>query len=483
MSNQTTTAPDQTTTTSAPTTDGGVPATTAPQAAAPPASNARRTFSFSREGILELQRGRVDEFLLVEFGNDVQTYDKARLDQLRHLTLGIIAMRRENVAAIGNDEMFVSRLPNGKTVARVKHNVRLSIGAKELFQIPKGRKGEDGKWTNSVAEPGVAQLTVPGYDALNRVVGCSVALPPTITIDGKERENPYIERFKDHGTTIGDVRRIVVCVVVAGMSEIGTPVVVRYTYEYEPGKELLHALGKLSTDWDYKNNRRKCDAIELVDGDGFQAFVESQKDKRGRWKYVPAFAGVGYACNLADSEVSKVFLDMLHVSIQAGRKAITVARRNAMRAHPALSRGAVAIDQNTGVGFVTVTGWTATPETMRDYTALMSDLAAGVRSNSSAGIKVIERSEVYEPEAEDTIDALDEDDLERIAAKKAEEEDDETQAMQAVMQQRVELMDAIREQAGKIKNPNVAAEMLDGIADLTVNELMFRLDAATTQAT
>ena len=211
--------------------------------------------------------------------------------------------------------------------------------------------------------------------------------------------------------------------------------------------------------------------------------MESQKDKRGRWKYVPAFAGVGYACNLADSEVSKVFLDMLHVSIQAGRKAITVARRNAMRAHPALSRGAVAIDQNTGVGFVTVTGWTATPETMRDYTALMSDLAAGVRSNSSAGIKVIERSEVYEPEAEDTIDALDEDDLERIAAKKAEEEDDETQAMQAVMQQRVELMDAIREQAGKIKNPNVAAEMLDGIADLTVNELMFRLDAATTQAT
>ena len=477
----TTTAPDTTATTSTPTTDGGVPAA---RPAQPPAQAKRSSFSFTRGGILELKRNRVDEFLLAEFGNEVQTYDKARLDQLRHLTLGIIAMRRENVAAIADDEMFVTYLPNGKTVARVKHNVRLSIAAKELFQIPKGRKGDDGKWTNSVAEPGIAQLTVPGYDALNRVVGCSVALPPTITIDGKERENPYIERFKDHGTTIGDVRRIIVCVVVAGMSEIGTPVVVRYTYEYEPGKELLHALGKLSTDWDYKNNRRKCEAIELVDGGGFDAFVESRKDARGRWKYVPAFAGVGYACNLADPEVAKVFLDMLHVSIQAGRKAITVARRNAMRAHPALSRGAVSIDQNTGIGFVTVTGWTATPETMRDYTALMSDLAAGVRSNSSAGIKVIERSEVYEPDAEDTIDALDEDDLARVTAQKAEEdEDNETQVMEAVMQQRVELMDAIREQAGKIKSPTIAAEMLDGIADLTINELMFRLDAATSHAT
>lgn len=480
MSNQTTTAPDQTATTSAPTTDGGVPATTS-QAAAPPASNARRTFSFSREGILELQRGRVDEFLLVEFGNDVQTYDKARLDQLRHLTLGIIAMRRENVAAIGNDEMFFVRLPNGKQLGRVKYNVRLTIGSKELFQIPKGRYGEDGK--RGVAEPGIAQLTVPGYDALNRVAGCSVALPPTITIDGKERENPYIERFEDNGTTIGDVRRIIVCVVVAGMSEIGTPVVVRYMYEYEPGKELLHALSKLSTLTDFKTGARLCTAVELVDGAGFQEFVDSQKDKRGRWKYVPAFAGVGYACNLADPDVSKVYQEMLHVSIQAGRKAITVARRNAMRAHPALSRGAVVINQETGVGFVTVTGWSATPETMRDYNALMSDLAAGVRSNSMAQVKVIERSEVYEPEAEDTIDALDEDDLERIAAKKAEEEDDETKAMQAVLQQRVELMDAIREQASKIKNPNIAAEMLDGIADLTVNELMFRLDAATTHAT
>ena len=475
MTTNTTTTTEATATRSDETTaNGGVPATAptdGPQIRRKPPE-----YGLSRKALAELKRESVDDFLLAEFGEGVRGYDLPRLSELRRLTHHILAMRKENVAAIADDEMFTVRLPNGKQLVRVTHRIQLSIARKELFQIPKGRVRDDG--TRAVAEPGIAQLTVPGYDAINRVAGCSVALPPTIQVDGKDRENPYVERYEDTGTTTGDIRRIVICVVVAGMSQIGTPVVVRYTYEYEPGKEFLHALGKLAVDCDWKTKARTYEGVvEIVARDDFQAFVESQADKRARWKYVPMFSGVGYACNLAHPAVMAVYVEMLQVSKEAGKKAITVARRNAMRAHPALSRGAVEIDQATGKGFTTVTGWTASRDAVRDYHALMADLARGIsadlRGAADAGVEVVDRVEVFDPETE-TIDAMDEEDIAKAAAK----EDDDVRDAEAAMQQRNELIDAIRAAADDITNPNIAQEMLAGLDVMSIDDLSFRLDAA-----
>ena len=442
-------------------------------ASAPPAVRTRE-YGISRPAVMALRRDDVDGFLLAEFGEAVREYDPGRLSELRRLTHHLLAMRKENVAGIGDDEMFKVSLPGGGQLVRVTHKVQLSVARKEVFQVPKKRQDELGNWVNSVAEPGIAQLTVPGYDAINRVVGCSVALPPTIKIDGNDRENPYVERYPDTGTTTGDIRRIVICVVVAGMSQIGTPVVVRYTYEYEPGKELLHALGRLSTETDYKTKKRKHEGIvELVAHDEFAAFVQSQTDKWARWKFVPMFGGVGYACNLADQHVAAVYYDMLQVSKEAGKKAITVARRNAMRAHPALSRGAIEIDQKTGLGFTTVTGWTASKGAVRDYNSMMADLARGVHDHIAdvGGVEIIEKSEAYDPAGE-TIDAVDEDDLAQAAASAEEEELNE---VQLAVERRGTLIASIHDAAARL-SPNDAELATFALGDLTLDELQIRLD-------
>ena len=185
------------------------------------------------------------------------------------------------------------------------------------------------------------------------------------------------------------------------------------------------------------------------------------------------FGGVGYACNLADQHVAAVYYDMLQVSKEAGKKAITVARRNAMRAHPALSRGAIEIDQKTGLGFTTVTGWTASKGAVRDYNSMMADLARGVHDHIAdvGGVEIIEKSEAYDPAGE-TIDAVDEDDLAQAAASAEEEELNE---VQLAVERRGTLIASIHDAAARL-SPNDAELATFALGDLTLDELQIRLD-------
>lgn len=357
---------------------------------------------------------------------------------LQQLSGAVVALREQSVVAIQNDEAFVQRTKD-HTLQRVRQRVRLSIPNGELFQIPKRVKGADGNWTATVSTPGYAQLTVPGLRAMNRVAGCSVGLAPTVIVDGETRSNPYIERGPDIGGAVGTVRRIVVAVIVAGLTEVGTPVVVRAVTEFEPVNELRHALfTMLSRQFDYHGKpKTSTPDIVLVDGEDYPAWKASQA--YGRWKAVPAHTGMVLACNLDAPDVLDAMQSMMQVISTSITKAQTVAERNAMRRHPALSRGAVAIDQATGVGHVEVTGWTAKEETLTAFTDAMSRLGAGggnidldmlveAAERDGKPVEIIDVQETHDPEAES--------DPEIVDHRVPDEEEDDAAATRAALMER-----------------------------------------------
>lgn len=328
------------------------------------------------------------------------------------LTAAVRALRGQNVVAIADDEAFVQRTET-HTLQRVRQRVRLSLRDGELFQIPKRVQDAKGQWTSVPSTPGYAQLTVPGLRAMNRVAGCSVGLAPTVMVDGHQRSNPYIERNHDVSGSLGTIRRIVVSVIVAGLTEVGAPVIVRAVTEFEPLNELRHALfTRLSKTYDFNGNlKTKTPDVVLVDADDFGAWRAAPEQSYGRWKAIPAHSGNVLACDLSSPNVIDCMQSMMQVISTSVAKAQTVAERNAMRRHPALSRGAVAINQETGFGFVEVTGWTAKPETLSAFMDAMSRLGAGggdvdlsalVEAAEADGqkVEVIDIEENHDPKAE-----------------------------------------------------------------------------------
>ena len=448
----------------------------------PPAlqSGGREEFRWTPGALAAFRRSDPVGALRAEFGADIES--SPEFPRLHRLMLGVFALRNERVTAVNNDEIFVLRTPSGE-IRRMVKPVQLSLARKELYQIPKRQRNADGAW-ETVVEKGVAQLTVAGLHKLNAIAGCYVGLEPQQLIDGRMVNNPFIERWPDDPAEniTGDVRRIVITAVVAGLTESGAPVVVRYTYETEPGKELLHKLAELHGKVDYKTKQRTCTGIEFISRGEFAAFKESARPESGRqprWKYVPSIGGTGYAVNLADPQVAAVYADMIHVYRESIKKAQTVAIRNAMRAHPALCQGSVLIDQSTGIGMVRVVGWTGSSDAIAAFQERMRAAAAvtgQMMNDGSPSAKrrgneeVIEIRETYEPG--DDGSQADEDLLAASVFSESEGERDEEN------ERRGALMALITEIVGTIRSPDAADRLMFDLSGASLEELEARLDEA-----
>jgi hypothetical protein len=441
-------------------------------------SGGREEFRWSSGTLAAFRRSDVHGALRAEFGSDVDA--SPEYDKLVRLMHGVFALRNERVTAINNDEIFVLRTPQGE-LRRITKGVQLSLARKELYQIPRRQRNDDGQWETTV-EKGVAQLTVAGLHQLNAIAGCYVGLEPTQQIDGKSVNNPYIERWPDdkEEQIFGDVRRIVITAIVAGLTESGAPVVVRYTYEYEPGKEFLHKIAELHGKIDYKTKQPVCDGIELISRGDFESFKEASTPKAGRkpsWRYVPAFNGIGYAINLSDRQVAAAVADMAHVTREAGKKAQTVAIRNAMRAHPALSRGSVLIDQSTGLGVVRVVGWTGSSdaiasfqERMRAAASVTGQIMSRDASNArKAAEEVIELHGSYD--GDDGAQA--DEDLLAASAFTSSIEDEERNAEG---ERRGALMALLMERVVLLRSSDDGARIMHDLASAGIDEMERRLD-------
>lgn len=319
---------------------------------------------------------------------------------LEDLAQFALEVRRENVSVIGAHDVFVRHTAHGD-LQQVIAPVKLSLGDDTLYQLPvwgKYKPGTDileedydtkGEWKAVIPQhaKGKATITAFGLNVVNKVAGCAIGQPDVVVVDGVERTNPYVERHIGADGRVGDIVRIVLRVNVVGPAPAtGNPVIVQYTLDVDPGKDLQHMLlAKV------KDEPR---SILLIDEADYAAWRETQP-KNERWKLLPLYAGVGIAHNLANAEVLKAYAKHVNLLQNALKKAQTVARRNAMRAHPALAFQTVAIDQQ-GCAVIPVTGWMSSDRNMARYVQLLDRMARGLQPDLDANVINIE--EVYDPE-------------------------------------------------------------------------------------
>jgi len=290
-----------------------------------------RVLKLNPSALAALRSGNVG-LLVRSLGMDLEKMPadvRAGIDQLAHM---LVEIRRENVAVLGDHEAFVRRTPSG-SLFQVLKPVRLSIHDGSLFRLPAKKRpyyaGTDKpfKGDTKKAAPGTvewretevskkADVTYPGFLRLNGVAGCAVGQPPTVIVDGEPKTNPYVQRGEpSRGKGLGDIQRVVIGVTVVGPAPAtGNPVVVNYTLEYDPAKDLQHMLA----------------AISEEHGDDCYLIDEPDFEPRAGWKFTPVFGGVGYAYNLRLKDVNGAYSDFIQLLQNAVKKAQAASATTAM---------------------------------------------------------------------------------------------------------------------------------------------------------
>jgi len=296
-----------------------------------------------------------------------------------------IAIRRRDVSVIGRHDVFVRHTPAG-SLRQVVNGVTLSLADDTLYQLPKRMKCHEGtddpyneasggrfEWKSVIADKTKANVSYQGLLQMNATAGCAVGMPPSVIVDGEERTNPYIDRTKTKSGRLGDVQRIVVAVNVVGPAPMtGNPVIVQYRLDLDPAKDLQHMLTNLMNDSDLATS------VYLIDEDQWaDEHADMEQAERRRWKFLAMYGGVGIAHDLRMDKVRKCYTKFIDIMQNALKKALTVARRNAMKSHPALAKHTVRVD-NTGSARVAVYGWAADEGDLGRYMALMDRLARGL---------------------------------------------------------------------------------------------------------
>jgi hypothetical protein len=368
-----------------------------------------------------LQRGDSPGALRLFLGDEAEQLG-VYTPRVKALMDYVIALRRQDVAVVGNHEAFVRKTESG-SLHQVVAPVRLSLRDGTLYQIPKRGKfvlgtdtfwqwprNKDDKyeWRDYLEHPHQAKVSHEGYLRMNAVCGCSIKQPPTVIVDGRSRENPYVER-----DGFGDLLRIVCQVNVSGPAPLtGNVVVVQYVLDLDPRSDLRHMLAGIAkgkpTDDDNDESAKptpkesKISAVRLVHRDAWVADLAlMQPEERGRWHWLPLYGGVGYAHELTNPAVGRSYEKFIQLLEYSFRKAQTVARRNAMKAHPALAVQTVVIDDR-GEALVRCVGWSGSPGDLERYSRALDTLAQGTRT---PGMDVIDMVETYQPENHETGEA------------------------------------------------------------------------------
>jgi len=119
-------------------------------------------------------------------------------------------------------------------------------------------------------------------------------------------------------------------------------------------------------------------------------------------RFVELYDGVGYLVDLRDPRIREVYSDWINLLMNAPKKALTVARRNALLKHPAIGKfKTVAVDQD-GVSRIGVRGWAGDDKALAQYQGIAQQIARGIPVDSShfEVSETIEATDanVYEPE-------------------------------------------------------------------------------------
>jgi len=196
-----------------------------------------------------------------------------------------------------------------------------------------------------------AVISSTGYIQLNKAASVNIVTPKSVIVDGKEENNPYVER---HAVTRA-IESVAVRKIGIGFSPIGNMTVIDKTLFYNIYTYLIQSIqAKMKAkEWDKKSNR-------LTDQPKYPncAVVGTREDKpeKGKWVFYLTAEPLGI---WADYEHPAI-LDCLDEHTQrqrfGDRTAQKICERNILRDHPAIGVDTVFPDKD-GFAIVNVYSW------------------------------------------------------------------------------------------------------------------------------
>ena len=211
----------------------------------------------------------------------------------------LVAIKSQNMAALGRDDAFMLRNENGEIYA-VKHRLELSAKNRGLVAPVKET------WV----------VSAQGYEMWAEAAGAVVVFPEDVLVDGQPVRNPHVARDQNNGR----IRTVTARAVAFRYSPVGIPMVADWTTCFDvPTYRMVDLLAKTKY-------LRGSNVARL----GPKGMKITDKDP-GQWVEYPLDDYTSVFLNTTHEEAIKWFAEMLNRERKAIDFAQTFARRNALK--------------------------------------------------------------------------------------------------------------------------------------------------------
>ncbi len=230
----------------------------------------------------------------------------------------------QEVALLGDGAVFVKRTESG-LVKAVKAQIKLEEKKGHLAEIQ-----------------GKVMITAAGFNEMNKVAGISIVTPDTLTLpDGTKVVNPYPMIDPVSGT----ISKVWVKKMAIGLSPIGNLVITTSTLLYDIQMYFVQDL--------VKKIKFSAAAGRLC----MESMLTDQDKQKGIFYRIEGDLGVW--ADFSNKDVLTCIETFVQNKLFAERKAQTIAERNAMKKHPALSTVYVVPTgpEKARIGIVNVVGF------------------------------------------------------------------------------------------------------------------------------
>jgi len=226
-------------------------------------------------------------------------------EQMQRAQQEIQLLRRQNVAVLGDGEVFVKRANNG-VIRSVKGSVTLNEKNGEIATIQ-----------------GKTMTTAKGFNTLNQIAGLSIITPEKLTLpDGQIVVNPYPIIDSESGT----ISKVWVKKIAIGYSPTGNLVITSSTLLYDIKMYFIQDVMK---------------KVQYNQGAG-RVCMESMltEEERQNCIFLKIEGLLGVAANIQHKEVLKAIDTYINKKQFAERNAQSICERLVMSKHPALASAA-----------------------------------------------------------------------------------------------------------------------------------------------
>jgi len=186
---------------------------------------------------------------------------------------------------------------------------------------------------------GKTYITGAGYVILNKVASINIVTPRSVVVDGREENNPYVERNpKTRAIEAVACRKIGI-----GYGPLGNIVVLDKTLYYNVYTYFIQSLmAKM------KRAENQKDKYAMIG-------TEDKRPEGSTWVFFETTPPLGIWARYDAKEIQELLEEKIRMERFGERIAQKICERNILRDHPAI--GTARVDATKGVARVTVYGW------------------------------------------------------------------------------------------------------------------------------